>query len=188
MNINPARGVILISKPIRIYVCAVDRLSHLTGLVAMYLIFAMLAVLLLDTVTRNVFDVYIHWALEMGQFLLVAYYIAGGAYTLQSDQHVRMDLIYSHLSVKGKAWVDVVTSAFMIFYLVILLIGSVSSATYAIETGERKFSMWNPSMIPIKLIMVFGICLMLLQAFSLLFKDIARTRGTTIEGARGNEL
>lgn len=175
-------------RPIRLYVRAVDRLSHWTGLVVMYLIFLMIAVLLLDTVTRNVFEVYVHWALEMGQFLLAAYYIVGGAYSLQSGQHVRMDLIYSHLSIKGRAWVDVITSGFMIFYLAILLFGSISSATYAIETGERKFSMWNPSMIPIKLIMVFGICLMLLQAFSLLFKDIARARGNTIEGVHGHEL
>lgn len=169
-------------KVIQLYVRAVDRISHLTGLVAMYLIFAMIGVLLTDTLTRNIFDVYVHWALEMGQFLLAAYYILGGAYSLQAGQHVRMDLIYSHLSVKGRAWVDVFTSGFLLTYLVILLIGSISSAMYAIETGERKFSMWNPSMIPIKIIMVIGITLMLLQAIAMLFKDLARARGQRIEG------
>ena len=168
-------------KVIQLYVRAVDRISHLIGLVAMYLIFAMIGVLLTDTLTRNVFDVYVHWALEMGQFLLAAYYILGGAYSLQAGQHVRMDLIYSHLPVKGRAWVDVFTSGFMLFYLIVLLIGSVSSAMYAIETGERKFSMWSPSMIPIKIIMVAGITLMLLQAIAMLFKDLARARGQSIE-------
>ncbi|MGU9958074.1 MAG: hypothetical protein ACNYPI_10830 [Arenicellales bacterium WSBS_2016_MAG_OTU3] len=47
------------------------------------------------------------------------------------------------------------------FYLVCLLVGSISSTMYAIEYGQRKFSQWNPSMVPIKLIMVFGIVLIL---------------------------
>jgi TRAP-type mannitol/chloroaromatic compound transport system permease small subunit len=62
-------------------------------------------------------------------------------------------------------------------YLVCLLIGAISSTEYAIEYNQRKFSQWNPSMIPIKLIMVFGIFLMLLQAISTFFKDIAKSRG-----------
>ena len=51
---------------------------------------------------------------------------------------------------------------------------------YAIEYDQRKFSMWNPSMIPIKIIMVCGIILMLLQSVSIFFKDLARARGTEL--------
>ena len=47
------------------------------------------------------------------------------------------------------------------------------SLNYAIETGERRFSMWNPSMIPIKALMVACLVLMLLQSVSLVFKHIA---------------
>jgi len=120
------------------------------------------------------------WGMEMAQFMLAAYYIVGGAYSLQLDDHVRMDLLYSRLSEKGKARLDAFTSFFLVFYLVCLLIGSISSAKYAIETNERQFSMWNPSMIPIKIIMVCGIVLMLLQAVSLFFKDYAKARGREI--------
>ena len=76
-----------------------------------------------------------------------------------------------------KARMDMVTSFCLVFYLVCLLIGSVSSTIYAIETGQRKFSQWNPSMIPIKVIMVTGIALMLLQAISMFFKDLAKAKG-----------
>ena len=55
-----------------------------------------------------------------------------------------------------------------------------SSTMYAIEYDQRKFSMWNPSMIPIKVIMVIGIALMLLQAIATFFKDLARAKGTTL--------
>jgi TRAP-type mannitol/chloroaromatic compound transport system permease small subunit len=35
-------------------------------------------------------------------------------------------------------------------------------------------------MVPIKLIMVFGIALMLLQSISIFFKDLAKARGTEL--------
>ncbi|XWN32494.1 MAG: TRAP transporter small permease subunit [Devosia sp.] len=163
--------------PLRAYVKWVDRFSQAIGLVTMYLVVAMIAVLLLNAVTRNVMMVPLSWCIEAAQFILAAYYIVGGAYSLQLGDHVRMDLFYERLSPTGKAKMDVFTNFFLVFYLVCLLIGSISSATYAIEYNQRNFSMWNPSMIPIKVIMVCGIVLVLLQAISILIKDIARARG-----------
>lgn len=165
------------SGAIRTYVKAVDRLSDYVGIVAMYLIFLMIGVLLMDAVTRNVLEIPVHWAIEVAQFTLTAYYFLGGAMTLKNNNHVRMDLFYENLSVKGKARMDLVTIVCLIFYLLVLLFGSISSLQYAIETGERRFSMWNPSMIPIKALMVGCIVLMLLQSISLVFKHIATLRG-----------
>lgn len=162
---------------IRTYVRIVDRMSDYVGIVAMYLIFLMIGVLLMDAVTRNVLEIPVHWAIEAAQFTLTAYYFLGGAMTLKNDSHVRMDLFYESLSVKGKARMDLVTIVCLIFYLLVLLFGSISSLQYAIETGERRFSMWNPSMIPIKALMVGCIVLMLLQSISLVFKHIATLRG-----------
>lgn len=133
----------------------------------------MVATLLLDAVTRNVLQVPVHWAIELTQFTLAAYYFLGGAFTLKDDSHVRMDLLYSVMSERGKARMDFITVWCLIFYLGVLLVGSISSLTYAIETNERRFSMWNPSVIPIKILMVVCLVLMLLQAFSLVFKYYA---------------
>jgi len=166
--------------PMVLYVKYVDFLSERFGRLAMYLVFVMIGTLLLDAVTRNIINIPLSWCVEMAQFTMAAYYIVGGAYSMQLGDHVRMDLIYDRCSEKGKARLDVATSGCLLFYLVCLLIGSISSTIYAIETGQRKFSMWNPSMIPIKLIMVGGIILMLLQAVSMLFKDIAKARGMAI--------
>jgi TRAP-type mannitol/chloroaromatic compound transport system permease small subunit len=58
-----------------------------------------------------------------------------------------------------------------------MLVGSISSLEYAIETNEKRFSMWNPSVIPIKALLTLCLVLMLLQAFSLVFKHIATLRG-----------
>ena len=164
------------------YVLFIDYWSTKFGRLAMYLIFVMIGVLLLGAITRNILDFPLSWTVEMAQFLMTAYYIMGGAYSMQLGDHVRMDLIYDRCSDLTKAKIDSFTSFFLVFYLVCLLFGSISSTLYAIEYDQRKFSQWNPSMIPIKVIMVFGIVLMLLQAISTFFKDLAKARGKSIPG------
>ncbi|MFN3992720.1 MAG: TRAP transporter small permease subunit [Tabrizicola flagellatus] len=162
---------------IRAYVRIVDKVSDYVGYLAASLIFFMGATLLLDAVTRNVLNIPVHWAIELTQFTLAAYYFMGGPITLKNNEHVRMDLWYANLSDRGKAKLDLVTVWCMIFYLGVMLVGSISSLQYAIQTNERRFSMWNPSVIPIKALLTVCLVLMLLQAFSLVFKHIATLRG-----------
>ncbi len=164
-------------RAIKLYVRFVDRISDYVGIFAMYLIFLMVGILLLDALMRNIVSIPMHWGIEFAQFTLAAYYFMGGAMTLKDDDHVRMDLFYTPLSVRGKALMDLVTVGCLMFFLSVLLIGSISSLQYAIATDERRFSMWNPSMIPIKMLMVLCIALMILQSISLLFKHIATLRG-----------
>jgi TRAP-type mannitol/chloroaromatic compound transport system permease small subunit len=113
----------------------------------------------------------------MAQFTLTAYYILGGAYSMQMGEHVRMDLFYGSWSDRTKAWMDAITIFFLIFYLIILLYGGIESTSYALQYGERSPTAWRPQMAPIKIIMCFGIVLMLLQAISTFFKDVAKLRG-----------
>ena len=162
---------------LRTYVKWIDRLSHGVGIVAMYLIFLMIGILLLDAITRNVIDIPLHWCIEAAQFTLAAYYFMGGAWSLKSDQHVRMDLLYDRLPEKARDWVEFVTLFCLVFYLGVLLTGSISSLEYAIKTNETRFSMWNPSMIPIKALMVGCVVLMILQAVSQILKAGAKLRG-----------
>jgi TRAP-type mannitol/chloroaromatic compound transport system permease small subunit len=159
------------------YVKVIDYLSTKAGRMAMYLIFVMIGTLLVNAFTRNIINLPLSWCIEMAQFTLAAYYIVGGPYSMQLDAHVRMDLLYSRFSPRNQARLDSFTAIFLVFYLVCLLVGSISSTMYAIEYDQRKFSQWNPSMIPIKIIMVVGIFLMLLQAISTFFKDLAKSRG-----------
>lgn len=167
-------------KLARNYVRLVDYMSDKVGIVAMALIAAMIGILLLDAVTRNLIKMPLHWCIELAQFTLTAYYFMGGAMTLKNNDHVRMDLFYDRLSEKGKAWMDLFTSACLFFYLAVMLTGSISSLNYAIATGERRFSMWNPSMIPIKALMTACLVLMLLQTISHAIKHTATIRGTSL--------
>jgi len=146
------------------------------------------------------------WTLEAAQFLMVGYYILGGPYSIQLNSNVRMDLAYGVLTPKRKAMVDAFTILFLVIYLGFLLTGALNSFSYSlgnfredaipylysvvtafftegvdgaaekIGVLERSRSIWRPPMWPVKLIMIIGIILMLLQASAEFIKDIARLK------------
>lgn len=163
------------------YVRAVERLNRVFGLVALYLIFAMMAVLLYSSVSKAFFLPSI-WTLEVAQFLMVAYFLLGGGYAMQVNAHVRMDLLYGAWSDRTRIWVDAFTVLFLIFYLSFLLYGGISSTQYALEYGERSYSAWRPYMAPIKIIMCIGIFLVLLQSIATLFRDVAKLAHQDLHG------
>ncbi len=163
-------------KPIKLFVKSVDAVNRVFGLIAMYLVYAMIGILFYSTISKNFFDPSL-WTLEMAQFAMVTYYLLGGGYSMQTGDHVRMDLLYSRWSDRTKAIVDAITVLFLIFYLCLLLFGGISSTRYAIQYGEESYSAWAPPMAPIKVIMCVGITLMLLQVIATFFKDLAKARG-----------
>src|SRR5690606_40513099 len=114
----------------------------------MAIFFVMAAIMLWSTISRAVFGTPVNWALEMTQFLLSAYYLLGGAYSLQHDAHVRMDLFYGRLPPQKRASVDAFTILFVIFFLCVLLWGAVSSTQYAIQYGQKNYTAWSPVLWP----------------------------------------
>jgi len=193
----------------RAYIRVVDGFNRGLGKIIMWGVFVMAGILLWSSVSKTFFNPSL-WTLEIAQFAMVAYYILGGPYSIQLGSNVRMDLFYADWSVKKKAWFDAFTVMLLIFYLGVLLYGALNSTAYslgyfgkdslsfwwdlisAFVTGgpeaageklgyiERSPTAWRPYLWPIKLIMIIGFFLMLLQAFSEFLKDIALIRGETI--------
>lgn len=162
------------------YVKLVDAMNYRIGRVIMYGIFVMMAILLWSSISKTFFLPSL-WTLEVAQFAMVAYYMLGGPYSIQMGSNVRMDLLYGEWSDRRKAQIDAMTVLFLIVYLIFLLWGGWESFQYSISYGgERSSSVWRPYLWPIKAIMLTGIFLMLLQAFSELFKDILRIKGHDI--------
>ncbi len=167
-------------EPIKLYVRYVDKMNYGVGRFAMYLIFPMGAILLYSTVARLILGYPVNWALEMTQFMLSAYYLLGGAYSMQLDAHVRMDLFYSRLPPRQRAVTDAITILCVVFFLGVLLYGGLSATNYAIQYNQKNYTAWSPPLWPIKVVMTFGVFLMLLQTISTFFKDVAEARGTPI--------
>ncbi|MBE0455020.1 TRAP transporter small permease subunit [Roseovarius autotrophicus] len=194
------------------YIRGIDRMNRFIGRIAMYLIFALMGVLLWSSVSKTFFSPAL-WTLETAQFVMVAYYILGGPYSIQMGSNVRMDLFYGDWSARRKAWMDSVTVLFLLFYLGVLLYGGISSTAYSLgyfgteplaffwdllrtfvtegrdaaaaKTGvlERSSTVWRPVIWPIKTILCFGVFLMLLQALAELCRDIMRLRGEEVPSA-----
>lgn len=175
----------------------IDAINYRLGRIAMYGIFLLIGILFWSSISKTFFLPSL-WTLEMAQFVMVGYYILGGPYSIQLGSNVRMDLLYGGWSARKKAWFDLITVLFLIFYLAVLLYGAVSSTAYSLgywgtqpfsfgaglligteEIGrlERSPTAWQPYLWPIKSIMVLGMFLMLLQCISELFKDIIRIKG-----------
>ncbi len=191
------------------YVRIVDAMNYRIGRMMMYGIFVMVGVLMWSSISKTFF-IPSRWTLEVAQFALVAYYLIGGPYSIQLAANVRMDLFYGSWTPRQKAWMDVFTIWFLIFYLGVMIHGAVGSTAYALGhfgdepytffrdlahalfTGgfeavqqklgfiERSPTAWRPYLWPVKVIATIGIILMLLQAFSEFFKDLATLRGVDL--------
>lgn len=162
---------------IRAYVRGVDAVNRVLGSAVMYLALVMMGLLLFASVTRYIFNVPFIWIIEMSQFLMAAYYILGGGYSMQLDAHVRMDVLYERWRPKTRAFMDSITAFFLVFYLVVMVYGGISSSAYSLKYNQVNYSAWAPPMAPIKIIMTVGIVLMLLQAIAIFFRDLAKVTG-----------
>jgi len=170
-----------VNKVIKAYVDGITATSKAVGRFAEYLVFGMLGILFFETVCRTFFNNPWIWTVEMAEFVMAAYYTLGGAYTLIIDGHVRMDLAYAKWSKRGKALADCLTFAFVGLYLVILLLGGGISLEYSIKYHQRSYSSWAPPVTPIKIIMLFGMLLLLLQVIAEFFKDLYTARGKEVK-------
>ena len=155
----------------------VDAFNYRIGRFAMYGIFLMMGILLWSSISKTFFNPSL-WTLEMAQFCMVAYYMLGGPYSIQMGSNVRMDLLYGEWDNHRKAQIDAMTIIFLIIYLIFMIWGGWESFMYSLSYGgERSSSIWRPYIWPIKLIMLFGLSIMLLQSISEFFKDILRIKG-----------
>ncbi|MFZ7127198.1 MAG: TRAP transporter small permease subunit [Desulfobacterales bacterium] len=168
-------------KPIKLFVRYVDATSTVVGKFSQYLVFAMMGVLLFESIFRTLFNQPHIWVVEVAQFTMAAYYLLGGGYSMILDGHVRMDLLYGRWSPRTRAVMDSITSVVLIFYLVLLLYGAISSVEYALRYGQVNYTSWGPPLAPIKIIMAIGILLMLLQSIAFFFKDLATAMGESLD-------
>ena len=144
------------------YVKFVEATVRYLGLASMYLLLVILAVLMFPVFARGG-DISTIWALETAQFAVGAYYILGAGWSLQQGAHVRMDFLYANWKPRTKAIVDSVTSFFVLFYLVVMLLGGWDSCAYAVVSKQINHTVWAPYMAPIKIAMEIGIFFMFLQ-------------------------
>lgn len=85
---------------------ALDRISILSGQLISWLTVIMVLVTVVVVVMRYVFDAGAVWLQESVVWMHAVVFMVGAAYTLQQDEHVRVDIFYRDMSEKRRAWVD----------------------------------------------------------------------------------
>jgi TRAP-type mannitol/chloroaromatic compound transport system permease small subunit len=125
-----------------------------------------------EVLARYVFNSPTNWAHESMFLMFGMQYVLSGAFAYREDQHVRVDVLYSRFSPRGKAIADLVTSVFFFIFIVTMLWTGTRFAWDAISVDEHSFTEWGVQYWPVKLAIPVGAALMLLQGLAKLVKDI----------------
>lgn len=131
-----------------------------------------------EVIARFAFNSPTNWVHESMFLMYGMQYMLAGAYAYREDQHVRVDVIYTKFSPRGKAVADIITSVFFFIFIGVLFWTSWRFAADSISNDEHSFTEWGVQYWPIKLMMPIGAGLLFLQGVSKLIKDVVfLTRG-----------
>jgi TRAP-type mannitol/chloroaromatic compound transport system permease small subunit len=125
-----------------------------------------------EVIARYVFNSPTNWVHESMFLMYGMQYMLAGAYAYREDQHVRVDVLYTKFSPRGKAIADIVSSVFFFIFTLTLLWTGGRFALDAISVGETSFTEWGIQYWPVKLMIPIGAALIVLQGVSRLIKDI----------------
>jgi TRAP-type mannitol/chloroaromatic compound transport system permease small subunit len=125
-----------------------------------------------EVIARYVFNSPTNWVHESMFLMYGMQYMLAGAYAYREDQHVRVDVLYSKFSPRGKAIADIVSSVFFFTFTLTLLWTGGRFALDAISVDEHSFTEWGIEYWPVKLMIPAGAALIVLQGVSRLIKDI----------------
>jgi TRAP-type mannitol/chloroaromatic compound transport system permease small subunit len=131
-----------------------------------------------EVVARFVFNSPTNWVHESMFLMYGMQYMISGAYAYREDQHVRVDVLYSKLSPRGKAIADIISSAFFFIFTITMLWTGFKFAWDAVGNGEISFTEWAVQYWPVKLTIPIGAALIVMQGVSKLVKDIMLVRRT----------
>jgi len=125
-----------------------------------------------EVMARFLFNSPTNWVHESMFLMYGMQYMISGAYAYREDQHVRVDVVYSKLSPRGKAIADIISSVFFFIFTLTLLWTGGRFALDAVHNAETSFTEWGIQYWPVKLTMPIGAALIVLQGISKLIKDI----------------
>lgn len=135
---------------------------------------AILAVFLYyyEVLARYVFNSPTNWVHESMFLMFGMQYALCGAYGYRDDSHVRVDILYTRLSPRGRAACDVLTSVFFFIFTVTLLVTGWRFAMDSVGVGETSFTEWGIQYWPVKLMLPLGALLIVLQGIARLVRDV----------------
>ncbi|WP_028103082.1 TRAP transporter small permease subunit [Pseudoduganella violaceinigra] len=156
-----------------------DRLGYRCGQVANVMILVSCFVSASNAMVRYGFNWSSNAFLEMQWQLFAAAVMLGASYTFQRNEHVRVDLIYGHVSERKQMMIDIFGIIFFLFPACILFTWLSWEALFlpSLARWEGSGNSGGLPLWPIKIIVPVGFALLTLQGVSELIKRIAHLFG-----------
>ncbi len=164
-----------------------DQFSDWSGRVLYWLTLAMVGVGAFNAIARYLdkftgFGLSSNMWIELQWYLFSLVFLLGAAYTLKEDAHVRVDVLYSWLSRRGKAWINLLgTLLFLLPFCGVVLWMSIPfvSSSWAILEGSP-----DPGGLPrypIKTVIPLALVLVMIQGVSIMIRETAVLRGIDLD-------
>jgi TRAP-type mannitol/chloroaromatic compound transport system permease small subunit len=157
---------------------AIDWLNDKLGWIANWLVLAACLISAGNAMSRYAFDLSSNAWLEIQWYLFAAIVMLGASHTLRMNEHVRVDILYTHLSERGKEWLDLIGTA--VFLVPSMLVISWYSIPFFMQSWNVQEISGNAGGLirwPVKILVPLGFALVALQGVSEIIKRAAALRG-----------
>ena len=157
-----------------------DRINAVIGKASAWLTLFMVVVTCVVVVMRYVFDAGLVWLQESVVWMHAVVFMMGAAYTLQQDDHVRVDVFYRTMGAKRRAWVDLI--GVVIFLLPLCAFLGWKSVDFVTASWNLREASRESGGLPYPLIPLLKSVLLLmpvtvaLQGLSLLLRSLRTLR------------
>jgi len=156
----------------------IDRINASIGKSVSWLILASVLISAGNATIRKMFDTSSNAWLEVQWYLYGAVFLLAAAYTLQKNEHVRIDIVSSVLSKRTRDWIDLFCHIFFLLPFTVLIawlafpwvLSSYRSQEISVNAGG--LILW-----PAKALVLIGFTLLTAQALSEIIKRYAVIRG-----------
>jgi TRAP-type mannitol/chloroaromatic compound transport system permease small subunit len=157
-----------------------DRISVVSGRLTSWLTVVMVVVTFVIVIMRYVFDAGAVWLQESVVWMHAVVFMIGAAYTLQQDEHVRVDIFYRTMSERRRAWVDLLGTLLFLLPLCAFLgykaWDFVAVSWQLAETSREPGGMPYPFVPLLKSVLLIMPLLLSLQGISILVRALRTFR------------
>jgi len=156
----------------------IDWLTERVGKGAFWLILLMTVISSGNAVVRFIFNYSSNGLLEIQWYLFAAVFLLCAPYTLQKNEHVRIDVLSGKLSPRGLAVIDIIGTLFFLLPMVVLVLWlSMPLIAESYKINEMSANAGGLIRWPVKILLPIGFTLLALQGVSELIKRIAFLAG-----------
>ena len=156
----------------------IDWLNERVGKGAFWLVLIMAVISAGNASYRFVFNDSSNGMLEIQWYLFAAVFLLCSPYTLQKNEHVRIDVLSGKLSPRGLAVIDIIGTLFFLLPMVVLVLYlSIPLVAESYKINEYSANAGGLIRWPVKILLPIGFTLLALQGVSELIKRIAYLAG-----------